>query len=475
MSKTQVSLFLFLALAGSFETAKAGWEIAGEIKPIEAQAPINRTLISVVNSAQKFSDFEATVTTPMGYSGKTFSELVNTYKVNGLGIVIIEDGEITQERYYGYETKDKITPIDANTRFQAASMSKYIAGLTGAIAAEEGHITLGKKVSVMANNYPDSLLDEWRDKKFDGNEKSYPESITLKRLLNHSAGLDTHSIGTTPQFVNRTMDNILIGDGFFLTSDGVRPQNVPGVEYSYSGGGFIVAEHMLELATGRTYSDYATEKVLEAANMGKSTLEEIDEFTPDLAWGCSYDCSWKPEKTLVKAAGGLITTPKNYAKLLFPIMDWGLNQNGQELFSREVMENVMTPSFHKDSSKAVCTVDTDCPTVRYLNLGFTQVAYPVSEICFQNQCQELLMDGSGVNGLGVFMTGERLSDGFYRNIMHGGSHKGFRSKFRVDRKNRSGVVIMINGTNEVTLNNVTGYGSDGLINAIEKAYKIVYE
>ena len=428
----------------------------------------------VLASDIKFNEFENLVKSPEGVAGLGFAQLVDTYRVNGLAIVIIENGEITQERYYGYEKADRRTPIDVHTRFQAASMSKYVAGLTAAIAAEEGHIPLGKKVSVLADANPSSLLDEWRDKKFKGSEKDYPESISLKRLLNHSAGLDTWGIGTTPQNENKTMEKILIGDGLFWTKDGVMPQNVPGVERYYSGGGYTVAELMIEIATGRTFSDYASEVILDAANMGKSTFEEIDEHTPDMAWGHSYGATWSPEKTLVKAAGGLIATPKNYAKLLFPIMDWGLNKAGNQLFSRAVMEEVLTPAFHKDSSKLACTVDSNCPTMRNFNLGTISIQVPVTEQCFKNKCQEFLESDGISYGLGVYLKGNRLSDGFHRYIDHGGAHDGFRSQFRVDRQERNGVEIMINGTRTVSINGNENYGSNGLLDEIYRVYKSVY-
>jgi CubicO group peptidase (beta-lactamase class C family) len=308
-------------------------------------------------------------------------------------------------------------------------------------------------------------------------EKDYPESISLQRLLNHSAGLDTWGIGTTPQGEDVTMDDILIGDGLFWTGDGVRPQNRPGVESYYSGGGYTVAELMLEIATGQSYADFTTENILEAANMGKSTMDEIDEYTADMAWGCSYNCSWKPEKTLVKAAGGLITTPKNYAKLLFPIMNMGIGKNGQQLFSEEVMQDVLTPGFHKDSSKNSCSVDSDCPTTRSFTVGTFTYEIPVEESCFKNKCQQFLKpEGFGnVNyGLGVFLEGNRLSDGYHKIVHHGGAQDGFRSEFRVNRETKTGVVVMINGSRNIQLGGLE-YGSDAFLGAIIRAYKNHYE
>jgi CubicO group peptidase (beta-lactamase class C family) len=425
----------------------------------------------------KFDEFMHSVPSPKGTTNLSFDTLVTKYKVNGLGIVIIEDGKITQEHYYGHETKDKITPISSATRFQAASMSKFIAGLSAAVAADKGYVELGKKVSVMANENPTSLLDEWRDKKFKNNEISYPENISLKRLLNHSAGLDTWGIGTTSQNVNLTMEKILIGDGFFLTADGVRPQNQPGVESYYSGGGFVVAELMLEIATGQSYADFATEHVLEKAKMGKSTMDEIDEFTPDMAWGCSYDCDWTPEKTLVKSAGGLITTPKNYAKLLFPLMNMGIGESGERVFNEAVIKDVLTPGFHKDSSKNACTKGSDCPKTRSFTVGNFTHEIPADESCFQNQCQQILRPvgfGNIHYGLGVFIDGELLEDGYHRYVSHGGAHTGFRTQFRVDRKTKNGVVFMINGTDEVEIDGVL-YGATALKAAIENAYIEKYE
>jgi CubicO group peptidase (beta-lactamase class C family) len=150
----------------SFSTFAAGDMLVNENFRTPAFEQVGSSHSSLIISDSKYDNFMESVDSPLGGDNLSFEQLIDLYKVNGMGIVIIENGVITQEHYYGYETKNKITPITKHTRFQAASMSKYIAGLAGAIADEQGHVKLGRKVSKMADANPKSLLDEWRDKKF---------------------------------------------------------------------------------------------------------------------------------------------------------------------------------------------------------------------------------------------------------------------------------------------------------------------
>ena len=90
-----------------------------------------------------------------------------------------------------------------------------------------------------------------------------------------------------------------------------------GHEYDYSGGGYTVAEAWLEIATGKKFKDYLKEHVLDPLGMTQSTYETGSADTPNLAWGCSRGVCLYNVRTLdVKAAGGLLCHPVDYARVV---------------------------------------------------------------------------------------------------------------------------------------------------------------
>src|SRR5262245_38764111 len=196
-----------------------------------------------------YANFESSLTGPRGSTGLTIQNQVEYHQVGGVSVVIIENGNITQHHWYGCQDRAAARRTTANTIYQAASLSKFVSSIGLVIAARNGVVDLDRTVQSYANDHPDSFLAEWVDDKFRGNAESYPQSIPLRRLLNHTAGLDTHSIGAWEPSNVPTMRDILMGsngfDGYF--EGGVEPIFAPKTVIEYSGGGYIVAEHILQL------------------------------------------------------------------------------------------------------------------------------------------------------------------------------------------------------------------------------------
>ena len=138
-------------------------------------------------------------------------------------------------------------------------------------------------------------------RKFKNSEEDYPTSINVKRLMSHTAGLDRHGIGLMPMGLERSIKGILLGD--LYDWNGVNPTHKPGVAYDYSGGGYVAAEHLLELVTGETYTDWVIENLLNVYDLKNSTLKTADDSMDNLARGCSRGLCNRPVlRTAVKAA-----------------------------------------------------------------------------------------------------------------------------------------------------------------------------
>jgi CubicO group peptidase (beta-lactamase class C family) len=414
----------------------------------------------------------------------TIQNQVEYHQVGGASIVIIEDGNITQHHWYGCRDRAAASRTTANTIYQAASLSKFVASIGLAIADRHGVVDLDRTVQSYANSHPDSLLAEWVDDKFRGNTESYPQDIPLRRLLNHTAGLDTHGIGAWDPSNVPTMREIIMGSNDFgsFFVGGVEPLWQPKTLIDYSGGGFIVAEHILELESPLSFREYLQQNVLDAAGFTLSTFDKAQTSMTNLARPFSRTVGNSSVlQTNVKAAGGLLANAREYAELVTALVNGGLTDSGHRVMVQSDVNTILTPAAHGESTFASCSTPGETRAIEITIGGTTPKGLEiptstvtVTETCVGSQYRRVLLDGSDWSGLGVELSTTVESDGYPRTVDHGGSQTGSRTYFKIDRRTGDGIVIMINGTEEWVDGDGFTYGAEVLLEAIKDAYNDAY-
>lgn len=229
------------------------------------------------------------------------------HKIPGVSIAFFEEGEIKWTKVYGFADKDNSTPVDINTLFQAASISKPVAASGAMKLVEKGEIDLDADI----NTY----LSEW---KVEENEFTVDEKVTLRRLLTHNAGLTVHGFrGYASGEEVPTTTQILKGEKP-ANSDAILPDTYPGTIKRYSGGGYTVMQKMIEEKTGGDIADYLQKMVLDKTGMKHSTYKQ--PLPEDMRENASF--GYRSDGTLVEgnwhtypeqAAAGLWTTPSDLA------------------------------------------------------------------------------------------------------------------------------------------------------------------
>jgi CubicO group peptidase (beta-lactamase class C family) len=411
---------------------------------------------SSISADERFSRMEKDIRVAVDKDGKTekltINEAIARHEVNGATVVIIDGGKVSTVRHYGVRSRKSNLPTNKDTLYQAASTSKFIAAIGMLIASNKEHgPKLVRSVQATADDHPNSIIAKWRDKQFK-KDSPYPKDITIERLLSHTAGLDTHGIGTARTDSKTDMENILLGQ---VLNPGVKPFSPPGLLYSYSGGGFTAAEAMLEIHSGRSATDFLNNEVLRHFGMTKSTFNTATDSMTNLARGCSRGiCSDTPEHTTVKFAGGLLANPEEYARLLTVIINNGKDSSGKELLPLADVQRLMTPAANTISSKKACSTHSNCI---------------ISEKCYGGKCiMPLPADGEWY-GLGVSLSDYEDFNNFPNNLSHGGSQTDARAYFFIDRKDGRGVVIMVNGEEKWKKNGVE-YGAPYLLGDIRDAF-----
>ncbi|KAL2206290.1 beta-lactamase/transpeptidase-like protein [Sarocladium strictum] len=226
-------------------------------------------------------------------------------------IAVLDDGVISSICHSSVGDNDE-------TVFQACSISKPIAALAIMRLIEDGHFTLESTVSQLL---PADVLDILIQGS-PPSQKAMVEQITVDQLMSHTAGLSVHGFGgySSSDKVPSTKD-ILLGRAP-SNSLRVRLDLLPGLTFSYSGGGITVLEIILETVIGKPFPQILHEIVLEPLGMSRSSYGPLPESEKNAASAyftghVKADVSHHIQPEL--AAAGLWTTPTDLLKAVHAV------------------------------------------------------------------------------------------------------------------------------------------------------------
>lgn len=317
--------------------------------------------------------------------GMNIQTRMEHYNIPGVSIAFLNGGKIAWAKGYGYTSADGVRPVDEHTLFQAASISKPLAALAALALVEEGMVDLDEDVNL--------YLKDW---KLEENIFTLEEKVTLRRILSHSAGLTVHGFaGYASDEEVPDLIQVLNGEDP-ANSDRIYPDTIPGVQYSYSGGGYTVMQQMLCDLTGKTFPELMEEAVLLTIGMSSSTYQQP---LPEALWenaasghhasGEMIEGRWHTYPEM--AAAGLWTNPSDLLKYVIEVQQ-AYAGTGKRVLSQPMVVEMLTPQLNNHAL------------------------------------------GPGVGG-----TGESIT------FSHGGSNEGFRCGLLAFTKQGQGLVMMTNG------------------------------
>ena len=191
----------------------------------------------------------------------TLAERIKYYNVPEVSIAFFENGHVAWVRAYGLADTTINKPVTPDTLFQAASISKSVTAFAALRLVQQGKLSLDEDVNLK--------LVSWKvpDNKFTKNEK-----VTLRRLLSHTAGMTVPSVGgyQAGEYMPTTVQVL---NGEKTSNEPVRVDRVPGKEFRYSGGGYVVVQQLMADVTGKSFPALMHDLVFEPLGMTHSTFE----------------------------------------------------------------------------------------------------------------------------------------------------------------------------------------------------------
>lgn len=233
---------------------------------------------------------------------KTGLEASQKNNVPGVAVAFIENGKIAWMQGLGYADLESKTPVTAKTIFNIGSISKVVSAWGFMQLVEKGYIRLDDPVN--------PSLTRWKLP-----SSSYDISkVTLRRILSHTAGLSVHGYGGSEQGTPLlTLEESLDGKTK-RNRESVRLISEPGTKWEYSGGGYTLAQLLLEEKTKEKFADYMTKNIFKPLGLNHTNYQWTDEMKAGSA--SAYDTLGKPIKNRIfteQAAAGLQTTISDLA------------------------------------------------------------------------------------------------------------------------------------------------------------------
>lgn len=319
----------------------------------------------------------------------TLVERMKEFWVPGVSIAVIKGGSIEWARGYGVREAGKPEPVDTETLFQAGSISKPVAVLAALMLVEQGKLDLDADVNDYLKSWKVPAVNGWQPR------------VTLRQLLSHRGG--TTVSGFFGYAVTAPVPSLTqILDGLPpATSNPIRVNGLPDVQFNYSGGGTTIMQQMVIDVTGEAFEDTAQRLVFEPLGMTRSTYQQPlpekyheNAATGHYANGEPIAGRWEVMPQL--AAAGLWTTPSDIAR--FGIALWSAYRGHHPVISQQVASWMVMP--HADT---------------------------------EGENPQL--------GLGMMMRTQ--GDASY--FGHGGANVGYRNTLMLFRENGDGFVVMTNG------------------------------
>jgi CubicO group peptidase (beta-lactamase class C family) len=223
-------------------------------------------LASVADAADAGVSWENNLRPAVVEAGKpvphwSLRERMAYYHIPGVAVAVLRDGKVVQATGYGIRETGKSDKVDADTLFSVGSISKI------ATAALILRMVSADKLALDRNI--DTYLTSWHVPP----TKDTPQpEVTLRMLMSHTSGFN---VGGFPDFMPQEAVPTLLE-----TLDGkppskhhaVRLKYPPGSRYSYSGGGIMVEQQLIEDVTHTDFETAARTWLLDPLHMKRSTF-----------------------------------------------------------------------------------------------------------------------------------------------------------------------------------------------------------
>lgn len=249
-------------------------------------------------------------------------EAINREGIPGLSVAVVYGGQEIFLKGYGITDLEQPHPVNEQTVFRLASLSKGFAPVLVGMLVEDGLL-----------DWDDPIVKYLPDFKL--KDSVATRELTIRHVLSHTTGLPRHAYSN---LLNQSVPYPEI----VLSLAGVPLAHSPGSSYNYQNVAYSLIGDVVEQATGITYDSLLTERLFIPLRMKKASVGfEKMSATPKAAMPHRrngkgyYRLDFKNKWYDVSPAAGVNASARDMAKWLQLLLGYQ-----PELLSPEILAEI---------------------------------------------------------------------------------------------------------------------------------------
>jgi len=238
-------------------------------------------------------------------------------------LLVAKSGKILYSNQVGYKDFRKKELLNEKSTFQLASVSKQFTAAAIMILHERNLIKLTDTVNTYFPGFP-------------------YENVTIKNLLNHTAGLPKYFWVAEHKWKQKNApSNTEMMD--LLESSKVQKFFKPGRNFDYSNTGYLVLASIVEKISGTSFSAFMKKNIFDPLEMNDSYVYsfENDSITRNQLDGYRLYKRWRHLK-INSTINDAIVGDKNVYSTAEDLFKWTTGLNNEKLFSKESLALMYT-------------------------------------------------------------------------------------------------------------------------------------
>jgi CubicO group peptidase (beta-lactamase class C family) len=185
-------------------------------------------------------------------------QIKDRWNIPGLGVGIVEDGEIVCTRGFGVQSLETGAPITPDSIFCLASIAKCFVATAVMQLVEQGKLRLDVP---LVQYLPYFRLNDGR----------YPQ-ITLRQILSHTSGMPDMDEDEYDDLVANPEYDEGAAERYVRALSSRKMVCAPGERFAYSNIAYNVLGDLIAKVSGQSFEVYMMENILRPAGMPDSTF-----------------------------------------------------------------------------------------------------------------------------------------------------------------------------------------------------------
>jgi CubicO group peptidase (beta-lactamase class C family) len=276
--------------------------------------------------------------------------ILNRHPAVGLAVGIVRDGSLAFFHGHGFADIASNTPVDADTVFRIASVTKLFTAVAVIQLYEQGLVDL------------DAPADDYLHDVELIPARAGLRPSTVRHLLTHTAGIAEvqhawdllhHEAG--PFEGRPPILSVPAGEPMPSLAEyyrrGLPVVAEPGTRFAYCNHGFALLGQIVEDVSGMALRRYFRERIFEPLGMADTDLVRPDRVASRLATGYTlgrHGVKTVPDRDWIGAGcGGIYSTARDVARFAAALLGGGANEHGS-ILQPATLSMMFEPHFEPD-------------------------------------------------------------------------------------------------------------------------------